>query len=49
MRDRLLARLKENPEVAAITAEVEREVLEGTLTPALAADRLLAAFGRDGR
>ncbi|MEV7968996.1 methylmalonyl Co-A mutase-associated GTPase MeaB [Sphaerisporangium sp. NPDC088356] len=49
VRDRLLARLKENPDVAAITAEVEREVLEGTLTPALAADRLLAAFGRDGR
>ncbi|WP_344938426.1 methylmalonyl Co-A mutase-associated GTPase MeaB [Sphaerisporangium flaviroseum] len=44
VRDRLLTRLKENPEVTAIAAEVEREVLEGTLTPALAADRILAAF-----
>ncbi|WP_248959033.1 methylmalonyl Co-A mutase-associated GTPase MeaB [Sphaerisporangium perillae] len=46
VRDRLLARLKEDPRVAAISAEIEREVLEGTLTPALAADRLLAAFDR---
>ena len=44
--DRLLTRLRGHPEVAAITAEVEREVQEGTLTPSLAADRLLAAFQR---
>ena len=42
----LLTRLRGHPEVAAITAEVEREVQEGTLTPSLAADRLLAAFQR---
>ncbi|MFC4530519.1 methylmalonyl Co-A mutase-associated GTPase MeaB [Sphaerisporangium dianthi] len=46
VRDRLLGRLTGDPAVAAVTAEVEREVLEGTLTPSLAADRLLAAFDR---
>ena len=46
VRTRLLAELRDHPEVAAITAEVEREVLEGVLTPALAADRILAAFTR---
>jgi len=44
VRDRLLTALRENPEVAAITAEVEREVLNGSLTPVLAADRILATF-----
>ncbi|MGW4424291.1 methylmalonyl Co-A mutase-associated GTPase MeaB [Streptosporangium sp. NPDC004631] len=43
--DRLLTMLREHPEVAAITAEVEREVQTGALTPSLAADRLLEAFG----
>lgn len=43
--DRLLTSLREHPEVAAITAEVEREVQSGALTPSLAADRLLEAFG----
>ncbi|GII63712.1 ATPase/protein kinase [Sphaerisporangium krabiense] len=47
VRERLLARLLDHPKVAALGAEVEREVLEGTLTPSLAADRLLAAFGLD--
>ncbi|QFY08554.1 methylmalonyl Co-A mutase-associated GTPase MeaB [Nonomuraea phyllanthi] len=46
VRDRLLAELRNDPEVAAITGEVEREVLAGELTPALAADRLLSAFKR---
>ena len=46
VRDRLLAELRGDPEVAAISAEVEREVLAGTLTPSLAADRVLAAFKR---
>ncbi|MER6508507.1 methylmalonyl Co-A mutase-associated GTPase MeaB [Nonomuraea sp. NPDC050227] len=46
VRDRLLAELRHDPEVAAITAEVEREVLAGELTPALAADRLLSVFKR---
>ncbi|MBG0829817.1 methylmalonyl Co-A mutase-associated GTPase MeaB [Planomonospora sp. ID67723] len=46
--DRLLRRLREHPGVAAVAAEVEREVLDGTLTPALAADRILAAFTEEG-
>ncbi|MEV1174370.1 methylmalonyl Co-A mutase-associated GTPase MeaB [Nonomuraea sp. NPDC049784] len=46
VRDRLLSELRNDPEVAAITAEVEREVLAGELTPSLAADRLLSAFKR---
>ncbi|GAA3022144.1 methylmalonyl Co-A mutase-associated GTPase MeaB [Streptosporangium longisporum] len=46
--DRLLARLRENPEVAAIITGVEDEVREGLLTPSAAADRVLAAFGADG-
>ncbi|MFD9945428.1 methylmalonyl Co-A mutase-associated GTPase MeaB [Nonomuraea sp. NPDC059023] len=46
VQDRLLAELHGDPEVAALTKEVEREVLAGELTPALAADRLLAAFKR---
>ncbi|MFC4893639.1 methylmalonyl Co-A mutase-associated GTPase MeaB [Streptosporangium amethystogenes subsp. fukuiense] len=44
--DRLLARLREHPEVVAIVTEVEREVAEGEVTPSLAADRILAAFDR---
>ncbi|MFI6394252.1 methylmalonyl Co-A mutase-associated GTPase MeaB [Nonomuraea sp. NPDC050540] len=46
VQDRLLAELRGDPEVAALTKGVEREVLAGELTPALAADRLLAAFKR---
>ncbi len=46
VRERLLAELRDDPEVAAIAGEVEREVLAGELTPSLAADRLLAAFKR---
>jgi LAO/AO transport system kinase len=42
VRDRLLAGLQEK--VAPIAPEIERQVLDGTLTPSLAADRLLAAF-----
>ena len=45
VRDRLLARLRDHPAVTGITAELEREVLAGELTPALAADRILDAFG----
>ncbi|RBQ16047.1 methylmalonyl Co-A mutase-associated GTPase MeaB [Spongiactinospora rosea] len=46
VRDRLLTELRDHPDVAAIAGEVEREVLSGRLTPALAADRILAAFTR---
>ncbi|TMR90898.1 methylmalonyl Co-A mutase-associated GTPase MeaB [Nonomuraea basaltis] len=46
VRERLLSELRNDPAVAAIREEVEREVLAGELTPSLAADRLLSAFKR---
>ena len=46
VRDRLLAELRTHPRVAEISAEVERAVLAGELTPALAAERILSAFTR---
>ncbi|GGL25562.1 methylmalonyl Co-A mutase-associated GTPase MeaB [Planomonospora parontospora] len=46
--DRLLRRLHDHPGVAAVAGEVERGVLDGSLTPALAADRILGAFAEDG-
>jgi LAO/AO transport system kinase len=47
VNDRLAARLREHPEVRALTPELERAVLGGELTPTLAADRILEAFSRD--
>ena len=44
VRERLLARLRAHPEVKGMAGELEREVLAGELTPALAADRILGAF-----
>jgi LAO/AO transport system kinase len=44
VRDRLQAELAEHPRVRELTPDVERRVLAGTLTPALAADELLKAF-----
>ena len=41
----VVARLRDHPEVKGIRGELEREVLDGELTPALAADRILDAFG----
>jgi LAO/AO transport system kinase len=46
--DRLLRRLHDHPGVAAVAREVERAVLDGSLTPALAADRILDAFAEAG-
>ncbi|MGI5291810.1 methylmalonyl Co-A mutase-associated GTPase MeaB [Nonomuraea polychroma] len=46
VRERLLSELRNDPAVAAIREEIEREVLAGELTPSLAADRLLSAFKR---
>ncbi|MEV0143683.1 MULTISPECIES: methylmalonyl Co-A mutase-associated GTPase MeaB [unclassified Nonomuraea] len=46
VRDRLLSELLHDPRVAAIAEKVEKEVLAGSLTPSLAADRLLSAFTR---
>ena len=41
VRERLLGRLRDHPQVKEIRADTEREVLDGELTPALAADRIL--------
>ncbi|WP_445181468.1 methylmalonyl Co-A mutase-associated GTPase MeaB [Pseudonocardia sp. Cha107L01] len=43
--DRLRARLRDHPEVRSLAPELERAVLDGKLTPALGADRILEAFG----
>ncbi|MFE7133283.1 methylmalonyl Co-A mutase-associated GTPase MeaB [Streptomyces sp. NPDC057638] len=45
VRETVLDRLRAHPEVRALTPELEREVREGSLTPTLAAQRLLHAFG----
>jgi LAO/AO transport system kinase len=44
VREQLLTRLREHPEVRSITRELEREVREGELTATLAAERILRAF-----
>jgi LAO/AO transport system kinase len=44
--DGLLDRLHTDPAVAAVTGTVQQQVLAGELTPALAAERILAAFTR---
>ncbi|MET9730581.1 methylmalonyl Co-A mutase-associated GTPase MeaB [Streptomyces sp. NPDC006458] len=45
VRDELLTRLHSSPAVRELTPEVERQVREGRLTPTLAAERILGAFG----
>ncbi|MFD0744859.1 methylmalonyl Co-A mutase-associated GTPase MeaB [Phytohabitans flavus] len=53
VRRNLLDRLRTDPAVSALSPRIEREVLDGSLTPAVAADRILAAFteglGQDPR
>jgi LAO/AO transport system kinase len=44
VRDGLLARLRESEAVAALAPELEHQVLKGALTPALAAQQILAAL-----
>ncbi|WP_063034348.1 methylmalonyl Co-A mutase-associated GTPase MeaB [Nocardia grenadensis] len=44
VHDQLLRRLADNPKVKSLRGEVEREVRDGTLTAALAAQKLLDAF-----
>jgi LAO/AO transport system kinase len=44
VRDRLLGRLQDHPQVKGMRGELEHEVESGELTPALAADRILDAF-----
>jgi LAO/AO transport system kinase len=46
VRTAVLDELRAHPAVAALTPEVEQAVLAGTLTPTLAAQKLLAAFTR---
>ncbi|MFA1550405.1 methylmalonyl Co-A mutase-associated GTPase MeaB [Actinomadura chokoriensis] len=47
VRERLLTELHAHPDVRKLAPRLEQEVAGGTLTPALAADRILAAFTRD--
>ncbi|MCK9904558.1 methylmalonyl Co-A mutase-associated GTPase MeaB [Frankia sp. Cpl3] len=44
VQDRLLTRLRDHPGVQAVTADIERRVRDGVLTPSLAADAILEAF-----
>ncbi len=44
VEDRLRDRLRDSPEVAEVADQVEQQVAGGQLTPAVAADRILAAF-----
>ena len=46
VHEQLLRRLSENANVKAIRADVEQQVRDGSLTSALAAQRILAAFDR---
>ncbi|WP_306364205.1 methylmalonyl Co-A mutase-associated GTPase MeaB [Nocardia sp. CC227C] len=49
VHDQLLRRLTDNPAVRAIRVQVEKQVRDGSLTPALAAEEILNAFdGRSG-
>jgi LAO/AO transport system kinase len=48
VRDTLLARLHEHPEVRRLAPELERQVRDGTLTATLAAERILEGFA-DGQ
>ncbi|MDX3352184.1 methylmalonyl Co-A mutase-associated GTPase MeaB [Streptomyces sp. ME01-24h] len=44
VREELLGRLRGHPDVRRLTPEIERQVRDGTLTPTLAAARILDAF-----
>jgi LAO/AO transport system kinase len=45
LEDRLLRALREQPRVKALLPELERAVADGRLTPTLAVERILDAFG----
>ncbi|MBF6059462.1 methylmalonyl Co-A mutase-associated GTPase MeaB [Nocardia terpenica] len=47
VHDQLLRRLADNPQVKTVRGQVEKQVRDGSLTPALAAEEILRAF--DGR
>jgi LAO/AO transport system kinase len=44
VRDQLMDRLRDSPELHALTPRLETEVRDGTLTPGLAAQQLVAEF-----
>lgn len=44
VHDQLLRRLTDNPAVKSLRAQVEKQVRDGSLTPALAAEEILNAF-----
>jgi LAO/AO transport system kinase len=44
VREELLSRLRENPEVRRLAPDLERQVRDGSLTATLAAERLIGAF-----
>jgi LAO/AO transport system kinase len=44
VRDTLLTRLSEHPGVRALAPSLEQQVADGTLTPTLAAERILKEF-----
>ncbi|MBT2213251.1 methylmalonyl Co-A mutase-associated GTPase MeaB [Actinomadura sp. NEAU-AAG7] len=46
VRERLLADLRAHPSVRELAPDLERRVADGTLPPALAAERILDAFSR---
>ncbi|MGP4025501.1 methylmalonyl Co-A mutase-associated GTPase MeaB [Actinomadura sp. 3N407] len=46
VRERLLTELHAHPDVRRLAPQLEREVADGALTPALAAERILEAFSR---
>ncbi|MFJ5550284.1 methylmalonyl Co-A mutase-associated GTPase MeaB [Streptomyces sp. NPDC093225] len=46
VHDELLGRLRAHPEVRTLAPELEQRVREGRLTPTMAAESILAAFGR---
>jgi LAO/AO transport system kinase len=46
VEDRLISALRADASLAPIIASLEAEILEGSLTPSIAADRVLAAFER---
>ena len=48
LRERLVARLKAHPAVRALIPSLEREIGAGRITPVVAMERLLAAFGSAG-
>jgi LAO/AO transport system kinase len=48
VRDDLLGRLHAHPDVRRLAPGLEQQVRDGSLTPTLAAERILDAFGQLG-